>query len=99
MSTAYETYRIDWQGLGVTIRWAPHWTNSSTYPVAHLELISDGRVKLPVTETGYRSHFTSREGVEDHGGPVAFVIAWLDHEAQSDAWQRHVEQSKQLSLF
>ncbi|SDO98301.1 hypothetical protein SAMN05216196_11513 [Lutimaribacter pacificus] len=99
MSSTYQTFRIEWQGIGIEIRWAPNWTNSSKYPVAHLELISDGRVKLPVTETGYRSHFTSREAVEDHGDPVAFAIAWLDHEAQSEAWQRHVEQSKQLSLF
>lgn len=99
MSSTYQTFRIEWQGIGIEVRWAPNWTNSSKYPVAHLELISDGRVKLPVTETGYRSHFTSREAVEEHGGPVAFAIAWLDHEAQSETWQCHVDQGKQLSLF
>lgn len=99
MTSTYQTYRIEWQGIGIEIRWAPNWLNSSTYPVAHLELISDGREKLPVTETGYRSHFTNRESVEEHGGPVAFAIAWLDHEADSSDWKRHVQESKQFSLF
>jgi hypothetical protein len=31
-----------------------------------------------MSETGYRSHFCSRELVEDAGGPVAFVTAWLE---------------------
>lgn len=99
MISTYQIFRTEWQSIGIEIRWASNWMNASTDPVAHLELISDGRIKLPVTETGYRSHFTNRDNIEAHGGPVAFAIAWLDHEAQSEAWQRHVEQSKQLSLF
>ena len=99
MNAEYQVYRIKWQGIDIEVRWAARWMNSSVYPVAHLELVSDGRVPLPMTETGYRSHFTGRETIEDHGGPVEFAIAWLDHEAQSEAWKRYVEQSKQLSLF
>lgn len=99
MSSTYQTFRIEWQGIGIEVRWAARWTSSTAYPIAHLELVSDGRAKLPVTETGYRSHFTNRETVEDHGGPVAFAIAWLDHEAQSDAWKRYIDASKQLTLF
>ncbi|MDK3075487.1 hypothetical protein QO034_20640 [Sedimentitalea sp. JM2-8] len=99
MSREYETYRIDWQGIGIEVRWAAKWMNSDVHPVAHLELVSDGRVPLPMTETGYRSHFTSREDVESMGGAVAYAIAWLDHEAQSAEWKHHVQASKQLSLF
>lgn len=99
MKAEYETYRIEWQGIGIEVRWAARWASSTAHPIAHLELFSDGRVKLPVTETGYRSHFTNREIVEEHGGPVAFAIAWLDHEAQSLQWKRYIEESKQLTLF
>ena len=99
MNATYQSHMIVWQGITIELRWAPQWMNSDICSVAHLELISEGRVPLPVTETGYRSHFTSREAVEAHGGPVEFAAAWLDHEAQSEAWQRHAEQSKQLSLF
>jgi hypothetical protein len=97
--TAYESYRIIWQGIGIDVRWAAQWLSSDACRIAHLELISDGRVPLPVTETGYRSHFVAREDVEGRGGAAAYVTAWLDHEAQSESWQRHAQESKQLSLF
>ncbi len=32
----------------------------------------------PMSETGYRSHFCPRELVEEAGGPVDFVTAWLE---------------------
>lgn len=43
--------------------------------------------QIPITETGYRSHFLPDGIVEDHGGPEAYVLALLDHEADSDAWK------------
>lgn len=54
---------------------------------------------LPVTETGYRSHFTSREAVEAEGGPVAYARKWLDCEAMSDAWKAREAAARQMSLF
>ena len=99
MSGTYQSFRFEWQGIGIEVRWAARWTTSAVYPIAHLELISEGRVPLPLTETGYRSHFIAREDVESMGGPVAYATAWLDHEAQSESWKRQAEASKQLSLF
>ena len=49
---------------------------------------------LPVTETGYRSHFIPAGTVAEHGGAVAFVTAWLEHEAARTGWS-----GAQLSLF
>lgn len=43
--------------------------------------------QIPITETGYRSHFLPDGNVEEHGGPEAYVLAWLDHEADSAAWK------------
>lgn len=78
----------------------PAWLGKSEgYAIAHLEIIADNRAVLPVTETSYRSHFVPREVVEVLGGPVAYVRAWLDHEAQSPAWKAHRAASRQLSLF
>ncbi|WP_254368252.1 hypothetical protein [Paracoccus sp. Z118] len=62
--------------------------------VDHIEMRSEGRTPLPVTETGYRSHFMSKGTVAEHGGAVAFVTAWLDHEAARTGWR-----GAQLSLF
>ena len=66
----------------------------------HVEIKSNDGDPLPMTETGYRSHFF---------GPVdpvltmdeieAMVRDWLDTEAAKPAWQDYVLRSQQLSLF
>lgn len=99
MSRHYETYRIDWEGIALSVRWMPEWFGVRVHEIGHLEIESEDRQPLPVTETGYRSHFVHREYVEEAGGPVAYVRAWLDHEAQSESWTATSEARKQLSLF
>jgi hypothetical protein len=37
--------------------------------------------------------------VEDAGGPVHFVRAWLDHEGAVSSWERKKEKARGLSLF
>jgi hypothetical protein len=95
--------RIVWHGITIEILFEPNWLGSAdgTYPVAHLEVnsIDPERAPLPITETGYRSHFTDREIIAEAGGPVAFVEAWLAHEAKSPKWQRQRDQARQLKLF
>lgn len=98
-----ETFRIVWQGIEVEIVYQPDWLNSSDgpYPRAHLTItsISPNRAPLPITETGYRSHFLTADLVADYGGPEAYVRAWLDHEAGSKAWKRKVVEARQLRLL
>ena len=62
--------------------------------VEHVELMTEPRTPLPVTETGYRSHFMPYGTVESHGGAVAFVTAWLEHDAKRAGWS-----GAQLTLF
>ena len=99
--TTTETYRIDWEGIALTVRWTPDWLDSAIdgFEFAHLELVSDGRVPLPVTETGYRSHFTSRELVETEGGPAAYARKWLDAASLSEDWKSYADAASQMSLF
>jgi hypothetical protein len=98
-----ETFNADWNGIGIQITWEPSWLSLETlgYDTAHLQVesILPERVPLPITETGYRSHFTSPETVAALGGPVAFVIAWLDEESQKPAWREREQAARQLSLF
>ena len=54
---------------------------------------------LPVTETGYLSHFVLLGVVEDAGGPGAYVNRWLDAEAQKPIWRRVEGAWRQLDLF
>ncbi|MBE0613793.1 MAG: hypothetical protein IH604_09030 [Burkholderiales bacterium] len=99
----YETHRAEWQGIALEIRYCPSWSGSYEeiygYPLAHLEIESANREPLPITETGYLSHFTGSELIAAEGGPVAYAVAWLDYEADSAAWKRLQAEREQLSLF
>lgn len=93
-----QTYQFQWQGIGIEAVYVPlKWKT-----IAHLEVrsISPEGAPLPITETGYRSHFHQPGTIEGLGGDVvAQVIAWLDEEATKPAWRTHVEASRQGSLF
>lgn len=93
------TYRFVWQGIEIE---ATYWPSKWGGSIAHLEIqsVRPDRAPLPITETGYRSHFHPCGTVEANGGDVvAQVIAWLDEEAAKPRWQRHTEAARQLSLF
>lgn len=90
------TSQFDWRGVTIRIvfrkrRWKSDFD--------HLEITAMNDAQIPITETGYRSHFLPDGIVEEHGGPEAYVLAWLDHEAESEAWKEKFETAKQLSLF
>ncbi|MGA0546824.1 hypothetical protein ACO2Q1_16255 [Brevundimonas sp. VNH65] len=98
MKQEIQTFTIDWQGVALSVTYNPAAFGGAT---AHIEIhvLSPARAPLPITETGYRSHFLPPVYVEDAGGPVAYVLAWLDQAAQSREWRDHVERSRQGSLF
>ena len=85
-----EEHNITWRGIGLTVTFTPEKFGM----IDHVEIMTAGRQPLPITETGYRSHFIAVGAVQDHGEPVAFVTAWLDHEAKRVGWS-----GVQLSLF
>lgn len=91
-------YRFTWRGIEIEARYTPlQWK-----VIAHLEIesIAPEHAPLPITETGYRSHFHQPGTVEASGGDVvAQVIAWLDEEAENSEWKRHFESCRQFSLF
>ncbi|HEV7234510.1 MAG TPA: hypothetical protein VGN36_09705 [Sphingorhabdus sp.] len=99
MTHQAQTYRFHWQGIEIEATYAPLKWNS----IAHLEIrsIAPAGAPLPITSTGYRSHFHQPGTVEAHGGDVvAQVTAWLDGEAKVNReWLAHVESNRQGSLF
>ena len=107
MTQPSQTYRITWQGIAIEISYCPQWLASEFsgdidgYNIAHLEIraIEPERTRLPITETGYKSHFCQHADIEQYGGAIGFVTAWLESEARSAAWQNHIEKSRQGDLF
>lgn len=85
-----EQHQITWRSVEIEVTYTPEKFGM----VDHIELNTKDKAKLPVTETGYRSHFMDKGTVAQHGGAVAFVTAWLDHEAERQKWN-----NDQLSLF
>jgi hypothetical protein len=64
-----------------------------------VESIAPKKAPLPITETGYRSHFVKPLDLANDGGPVTFVTAWLDREAKGSAWRKAQSQRAQGDLF
>ena len=85
-----EQHKITWRGVALTITFTPEKFGL----VDHIELETEGHAPLPVSETGYRSHFIQAGSVAEYGGAVEFVTAWLEHEAKRTGWS-----GAQLSLF
>lgn len=93
-----QIHTIVWRGITVRIT---HHPDRFSCSFDHLEIqsVAPDRAALPITETGYKSHFLHANELASYGGPVAFVTAWLDHDAHSSAWQEAELSSRQLSLF
>ena len=100
-----EAHIIEWNAIRIEVRWCQSWSESFERiygrPLAHLEIesINPAKVPLPMTETGYRSHFTHPDEIEGAGGPIPFVRAWLSEAAKDPNWIAAEEGRKQLSLF
>ena len=91
------TTTIDWQGIALSVSYEDRWLGGSL--PAHIQVQAEHDQPLPITGTGYRSHFLPREEVEQAGGPVPYVLTWLAEEATSDEWRDRMERSRQSSLF
>lgn len=99
---AIVTTMIEWRGITIEISYEPDWLGTERDPpTAHLQItaIRPERTALPMTDTGYRSHFTSPEFVAEKGGPEAFVLFWLELDARDEHWKKIEERQRQLSLF
>ena len=105
MEPEKQRFELNWRGLVIEIRYCPDWLvcyrKTYGYALAHLEVetIQPALVPLPITETGYRSHFDRPDNIEAQGGPIAFVLAWLDHDAEDPTWKKREGSQRQYSLF
>ncbi len=92
------TARGTWQHVTFRVRHTPNYIISRT---DHLELIviSPKREPLPITNTGYLSHFVVDRSVRDAKAALAFFLAWIDREARTKAWQKADLKRRQLDLF
>lgn len=83
-----------WEGIPFDLSYT-----QPTYsaPYHHIELRASE--PLPVTETGYRSHFIHPDELSFWPTVEAFVNEWLTLASKSPHWKAYRAQSRQLSLF
>lgn len=97
-----EVHTLNWRGITIEVTYEAYWLRrEGFYCPCHLTLkaIAPERCPLPVTGTGYLSHFTDPVYVEKAGGPLAYVTAELEAAAPSRKWRKQEAEQRQLSLF
>jgi hypothetical protein len=105
MNNDYQIITKNWRGIEIEIRWQDSYVEfEDGRHLGHLEIesVKPERAALPITETGYRSHFIDAKSVINAGGPAAFVEAWFEDAGASKCWhkcQARQAASNQLSLF
>lgn len=97
-------YEVDWidPASGRTIKLRI--THSRDYLSSgsdHIEIetLEPKRAALPITETGYRSHFMAALDLMNAGGPVTFATSWLAREAAGKEWKKAATVRAQGDLF
>lgn len=97
-------YEIEWHNpvsnglVRIRITHARNYLSSGSDHV-EIESINPKRAPLPITETGYRSHFIPALDLINAGGPVTFVTAWIAQEAKGKTWTKYSTAKAQGDLF
>ena len=99
----YLIHAATWEGVLLEIRHCPCWFSmpEDDFITQHIEIRSQDKRLLPITETGYRSHFMNGAEAlaEFDNDPVTFVLWWLDEAAKDPRWKRKEVDNRQGSLF
>jgi hypothetical protein len=92
------SHKLVWRHVTARVRHTPNYINRGW---SHIELVvlTPKEAPLPITRTGYLSHFLDEKELAKAGGPVAFFAAWLDREARTPAWAKTDFKWRQLELF
>jgi len=72
---------------------------SATSDHLQIESVSPAKAPLPISPTGYLSHFIGPLDLVNAGGPVSFVTAWLERVAASKAYIAAERKRSQGDLF
>lgn len=86
-----------WRGYQIEVRFNPDYYVGHGAHICHMEVLCNER--LPITATGYKSFFTPVAMLEGYESAEAFLLSWLDHEAQKPNWIECEVSSKQMTLF
>jgi hypothetical protein len=106
----YISSQITFEGVIIEIRYCQVWTamvhdDGSRFSIAQLEVqsIDPPKHPLPITETGYKSHFIQHHEVMEYGGATEYTLFWINKSLEDNKkrkkWEDDKASSNQLSLF
>lgn len=92
------TAKLVWRDVTCRVKHTPNYLSKGW---SHIEIIvvSPKKAPLPITETGYRSHFLDEDLLKRAGGPVRFFLDWIEREATTKAWAKAEFKWRQGDLF
>lgn len=90
--------KFTWRGIEMSATHSPNYISAGW---SHIELrvVKPKGRPVPITDTGYLSHFLDEADLKAAGGAVAFFMAWLDREADSKVYRKALARWQQLDLF
>lgn len=90
--------KFTWRCIEMSATHSPNYISAGWSHIELRVLKSKGR-PVPITDTGYLSHFLDEADLKAAGGAAAFFRAWLDREADSKAYRKALARWQQLDLF
>ncbi len=94
----FETvWRDDWLKVRLQIKFTRE--KFSNFDHLEIEAIEPEKIALPITTTGYRSHFCPTGEIDAAGGAIEAARSLLDIAAQSNDWKSQQSAARQGSLF
>ena len=91
--------RFTWRGVEMIASHEPNYLSSAGWSHIELRVVLPKGKPVPITNTGYLSHFLDEDDLKAAGGPAAFFLAWLEREARSKAYKKALAAWAQLDLF
>lgn len=92
------TLKLVWREITCRVRHTPNYLSKGW---SHVEIIvqKPKDAPLPITGTGYLSHFLDENVLKRAGGPVQFFLDWIEREARSKQWAAAEFKWRQGDLF
>ena len=90
--------KLVWRDATCRVRHTPNYISKGW---SHIEIIvlTPKGAPIPITATGYRSHFLDQELLVEAGGPVTFFLDWIERESRTRQWAKAEFKWRQLELF
>lgn len=86
---------IVWRGILIEIIYTANYSAG----MDHIEIHTEKRVPVSITQTGYKSYFFPTGSLGEFKTVKDYVRAWLEYEAKNKEWKAWEFAFRQLNLF